>query len=152
MIIGTIVPKILYGMLFSHHLSSLTLSFVKKNAVRTHSVINPSSPALSPSRRSSALSLLPAVWKLICTVLGELLTFLLVRNTSGAFTPLADAGVHAHPHKSALSSLNYSISDYLITLQPQAAMFLSCTQRNENASGVQSTSLNKLSPVQHVLQ
>lgn len=49
------------------------------------------------------------------TVLGELLTFLLVRNTFRALTPLADA--HTHPRESVLCSLNYSISDYLITPQ-----------------------------------
>lgn len=152
MIIGTTVSKILDGMLFSHHPRAFALSFVKKNAALARSLSLTRHPRPAPSCASSALSLLPAVWKLICTVLRELLTFLLVRNTSGAFTPLADARMHARPHKSVLSSLNYSISDYLITLQPHASMFLTFTPREGNASGVQSTSQSKLSAVWHVLK
>lgn len=71
----------------------------------------------------------------IGTVLGELLTFLFVKNTLQALAPLADA--HIHPHESVLSSLNYSISDYLITLQPKTSMFLTCMEevRGEDRRG-----------------
>lgn len=81
------------------------------------------------------VTLPPTSSQKIGTVLSELLTFLFVRNTLQALAPLADA--HIHPHESVLSSLNYSISDYLITLQPKTSMFLTCMEevRGEDRRG-----------------
>lgn len=90
-------------------------------------------PPKPPLSSTTPLCPLPPTGKLICTLLGELLTFLFVRNTFQALTPLADA--HTRPHESVLSSLNYSILDYLITLQPQASMFLTCTQEAREGWG-----------------
>lgn len=60
---------------------------------------------------------LPPLDKLVSTLLGELLTFLFVKNTFQALTPLADAHTPTISHpQSVLSSLNFSILDYLITL------------------------------------
>ena len=55
------------------------------------SIIIPGPQSPLPPCHPSALFLLPLVGKLICTLLGELLTFLFVRNTFQALTPLADA-------------------------------------------------------------
>lgn len=113
----------------------------KECGVALHAVINPSFPA--PLTHLTLLCSLPSyLWFENWYVLREL-TFLLVRNTSGAFTPLDDA--HARTHTSALSS-NYSISGYLITLQPQASM-LTCTQEWECFWRA-----NNISKAQHVLK
>lgn len=84
MITGTPVSKIPVGMACSHRLCTTMLSFVRKNAVRPRT---PSFLAISPTCRYSAHSLLPVIIEL---------TFLLVRNTTGAFTPLDDTLAHTH--------------------------------------------------------
>ena len=70
-----------------------------------------------------------------------------MRNTSRALAPVADA--HRHPHKSVLSSLNYSILDYLITLQPHASVLL--TRMQEVTKTREKTSLGgRNQHLQHV--
>lgn len=76
-------------------------------------------------QRSSLLALPTSSWKTGMFSAWWVLTFLFARNT---FKPLHPWLTHTRPHKSVLSTLNYSISDYLITLHAQASMFLTSTQ------------------------
>lgn len=69
-------------------MTTATLCCRKKCSTLSVSVVNPHPP---PAPSASCHPSAPFLGKLIHTVLGELLTFLLVRNTFQALTPLADA-------------------------------------------------------------